>query len=221
MRYSILFLSLLAIFSACKNKGEQLQKGDLLFQDIDCGPLCDAIETVTTGINGAHFSHIAIVVETGDSTILLEAIGKKVKLTKLEDFLARSTDGNGLPKVWVGRLKPTYKKNLCQAIENAKTFLGAPYDDAFLPDNNKYYCSEIIALAFNDAMGDKSFFPLIPMTFIDPSNGKTFPVWEEYYQKLGIPVPEGIVGINPGAISISDKIEIVFKYGDPSGLDLK
>ena len=26
----------------------ELQDGDLLFQNIDCGPLCDAIEKVTT-----------------------------------------------------------------------------------------------------------------------------------------------------------------------------
>ena len=221
MRFSILCFSLLLLFSACKDKGFQLQKGDFLFQDIDCGPLCDAIETVTTGKDGAHFSHIALVVETGDSTLLIEAISEGVKLTNLESFLSRSSDYNSLPKVWVGRLKPEFSNAIPQAIKNAKTFMEFPYDEVFLPKNDKLYCSELIALAFNKAMGDQSFFPLVPMTFIDPSNGKTFPVWEDYYSKLGIAVPEGVPGINHGAIYLSDKIEIVYKYGEHSGIEIK
>ncbi|MHC4724324.1 MAG: hypothetical protein ACYS9V_08765 [Planctomycetota bacterium] len=37
------------------------KEGDLLFQDLDCGPLCDAIEKVTTGYQGSNFSHVGIL----------------------------------------------------------------------------------------------------------------------------------------------------------------
>ena len=36
-----------------------LKEGDLLFQDLNCGELCDAIETVTQGVDGKDFSHCA------------------------------------------------------------------------------------------------------------------------------------------------------------------
>ena len=38
-----------------------LKEGDLLFQDLDSSPLCDAIEKVTFSINNLNFSHIGIV----------------------------------------------------------------------------------------------------------------------------------------------------------------
>ena len=46
----------------------QLQKGDFLFQDLDSSPLCEAIELVTSGYKNANLSHVAIVVETKDSS---------------------------------------------------------------------------------------------------------------------------------------------------------
>ena len=41
-------------------------------------------------------------------------------------------------------------------------------------------------------------------------------LWEEYYKDLGIKVPEGDLGINPGNMSISNNIEIVHHFGKPS-----
>ena len=40
---------------------KNFRTGDLLFQDIDCGGLCDAIEKVTAGVKGYHFSHVGLV----------------------------------------------------------------------------------------------------------------------------------------------------------------
>ena len=37
--------------------------GDIIFQDLDCGPPCDAIEAVTSGYNGAQLSHCGIITE--------------------------------------------------------------------------------------------------------------------------------------------------------------
>ncbi|MES2778655.1 MAG: YiiX/YebB-like N1pC/P60 family cysteine hydrolase, partial [Bacteroidota bacterium] len=87
--------------------------------------------------------------------------------------------------------------------------LGKPYDDPFLYDNGKYYCSELIYDAFAFANNGKPFFQLEPMTFKQPNSTSYFPVWIEYYQKLNIPIPEGKPGINPGGISRSDKIEFL------------
>jgi len=58
---------LLFLIISCQPKNQEvafeLKVGDLLFQDLDSSPLCDAIETVTPGFQGASLSHIGIVIE--------------------------------------------------------------------------------------------------------------------------------------------------------------
>ena len=57
------------------------QEGDIFFQDLDCGPPCDAIEAVTQGYIGSNLSHCAIITEVGPNlktTKLVEAIGETV-----------------------------------------------------------------------------------------------------------------------------------------------
>ena len=83
------------------------QEGDIFFQDLDCGPPCEAIEAVTQGYKGSNLSHCAIITQVGPNlktTKLIEAIGETVTETTLEEFLNRSN------KVLVGRLK---KEHAC------------------------------------------------------------------------------------------------------------
>lgn len=183
-----------------------LRSGDLLFQDLDCGELCNAIEQVTESYGGRHFSHIGMVRVKGKETVVIEAIGDKVRETPLASFVARSSN-----ELLVGRLKASYQALLTPALAFARRQLGKPYDDAFLYDNGKYYCSELLYDAFREANGGKAFFVLQPMTFKQPGSDDFFPVWVDYYAKLRMPVPEGAPGINPGGISLSDKID-VFSY---------
>ena len=225
MKIKFLFFIFL-IVSCNRNSNEkfELKIGDILFQDLDSSPLCDAIEKVTPGYNNYNFSHIGIVVELGDPNCLdsnyvyeehikiLEAIPKKVKNTRLDSFLNRSFDINNNPKVIVGRLKKEHTHLIDDAVKFLKSKLGKKYDDYFLANNGKYYCSELIQEAFKE----KQIFDLKPMTFIDPKTNKTMKLWEEYYKDLGIKVPEGHLGINPGNMSISNNIKIVHHYGKPS-----
>jgi hypothetical protein len=188
------------------------QTGDLLFQDLDCGDLCDAIEKVTHGVNGKSFSHIGLVYVDGHSRFVIEAIGKDVHLTDVNEFVARSKDENGNPKILVGRLKNEFRKLNEDAIKFALGQLGTPYDDEFIYKNNKYYCSELIYDAYKKANHDKPFFELRPMTFKDPSTGHTFPAWIKYYKDLKAKIPQGQPGCNPAGISTSSKIEIVKSF---------
>lgn len=86
--------------------------------------------------------------------------------------------------------------------------IGIPYDDEYLYENKKYYCSELIYDCFLNAYG-KPFFKLFPMTFKAPNSNAYFDVWEDYYQNLNIAIPEGELGCNPGGISTSKKIKIL------------
>ena len=192
--------------------------GDLLFQDSDCGPFCDAIEKVTFGVDGAKFSHVGMLVSQDDETLaVLEAISAGVLLTPLDSFLNRSFDAAGDPKVLVGRMKPAYRKLLPDAIAYATGKLGAPYDTVFDFTNDAYYCSELLHEAFQTANGGEPIFQPQPMTYNDPVTGELFPVWAEYFQELNAPVPEGEPGLNPGGMSRSAFVEIVHVYGRPEG----
>lgn len=183
--------------------------GDLLFQDLDCGPLCDAIEKVTQRPGAPAFSHIGLVCMRNDSPYVLEAIGQDVHLTALDHFLERSVNERGLPKVICKRLKPVFQTLNEDAITYAKQQLGKPYDDAFIYANGRYYCSELIYDAYKHANHDQPFFDMAPMTFKDPATQQTFPAWQSYYKDLGMAVPEGLPGCNPSGIAASKKLEDV------------
>ena len=225
MKLHVFFLSLLLI--SCGNNSNDefsLQIGDILFQDLDSSPLCDAIEKVTPGYNDYNFSHIGIVVELGDPNCInsdyiyendikiLEAIPEKVKTTRLDSFLNRSFDSDSMPKVIVGRLKKQYRFLIEDAVSFLKSKIGVKYDHYFIEKNNQYYCSELI----HEAFSKDSIFAQKPMTFIEPETGKIMDTWNEYYKNLNYEVPQGKIGINPGIMSISQNIEIIHHYGIPS-----
>jgi hypothetical protein len=208
-----LWISLLS-FSLCQfqavlaqnsNYGN-LKDGDIIFQDLDCGPLCDAIEQVTYSYGGRHFSHLGLVSCERDSIFVIEAIGTKVQKTTIDKFLARTNNEH-----LIGRLKRRFLKLAKTSTLLAKEKIGMPYDDAFLYNNGKYYCSELIYDVFKQANNNNSFFELAPMTFKMPNSESFFPVWVEYYKNLGLPIPESKLGINPGGISRSKKLK-VYKF---------
>ena len=211
-RYILFFL--IPFFFSCAK--QSFQVGDIFFQDLDCGPPCQAIEAVTSGYQGAQLSHCAIITSVGTSnhdTILTEAIGETVTQTTLHDFLNRSN------KVFVGRLIDEYQYMIPDAITYIQTDLnGKPYDYIFDITDDTYYCSEIIYEGLKIADSSQELFSLKPMTFNEPGTDMPFVHWVDYYEDLGQPIPEGELGLNPGGMSRSDAIEIIYFYEKPTGM---
>lgn len=183
---------------------EQLKDGDLIFQDMDCGRLCDAIEAVTKAYKGNHFSHMGMVYHKSDSIYIIEAAGSAVRLTPLNKF-----SQNTHKPMFVGRLKKNYRSLINDAIIFSVKQEGIPYDDEYVYNNGKYYCSELIYDAFKAANNNKPFFELLPMTYKQPGTDAFYPAWIAYYKDLGKEIPEGKPGCNPGGISLSNKIDII------------
>lgn len=201
----LLFFCVLTAFAQDRQPVKtKLKDGDLLFQDLDCGPLCDAIEAVTEGYKGKDFSHMGMVFHRNDSIFIIEAAGSAVRITPLEKF-ARNTKKPML----IGRLRSKYKGLIPQAIGFSLKQVGVPYDDEYVYDNGSYYCSELIYDAFKSANHNKPFFELFPMTYKQPGTDTFFPAWVDYYKNIGKAIPEGKPGCNPGGMSTSDKIEII------------
>lgn len=196
-----------------QSRGFMIQEGDLLLQDSDCGDFCRAIKKVTQGVFGIGFSHVGVAMKNSqDEWVVVEAISEGVVETPLSHFLSKHTDEEGLAKVAVGRLKEEYQSLIPMAIKSVGKYVGKQYDHAFDIENDSYYCSELIYFIFKEANGGDDIFSLEPMTFIDPESGKTFDIWEEYYRELGMEIPEQKPGLNPGSISRSPKLTILFPY---------
>ena len=194
------------------------EPGDLLFQDLDGSPFCDAVEKVTQGHRGADITHVGIVArDTDGAIVVLEAVQEGVVATSLDAFLGRSRDAGGKPKVLVGRLRRGYRQLIPTALVEAASLRGKPYDKVFDVHNDAYYCSELIYVCFRNANGGTPVFDLGPMTFVDPDTQETFPAWKSYFADLGVPIPEGMPGLNPGGISRSSALRIVHAYGNPTG----
>ncbi len=207
-----LLLVLVADASAQKWTQFEYKTGDLLFQDLDCGGLCDAIETVTPGHKGRKFSHVGLVYVNRDSVWVIEAIGKGVQLTRLDHFMLRSTKGRNKPKVVVGRMDASYSRLHGRALGFALQQIGKDYDKEFIYGNGRYYCSELIYDAYKSANDGEPIFRLPPMTFKDPANNNYFPAWEEYYKELNVEIPEGKPGCNPGSLANEPSVQIVKSF---------
>ena len=89
----------------------------------------------------------------------------------------------------------------------ARSFVGQPYDNAFLPDNGALYCSELIYECFLDddiyeSGSDRHLFKAAPMNWRD-ADGNLPQYWVKHFKKLKMPVPEGVMGTNPTDLSQS------------------
>ncbi|MBS1643578.1 MAG: hypothetical protein JST36_00935 [Bacteroidetes bacterium] len=208
MKFCFLAFCFLCFFQSGRAQGSasdfrKLKEGDILFQHIPCGDLCQAIVETTPCQAGLPFNHCGIVAKANKEWVVVEAIGKQVKVTPLHLFFARDTS----QRQYLGRLHWS-KRALKQSVEAAKNYIGRPYDDQFLPGDAALYCSELVYDCYKEK--SRPVFSLQPMTFKSPHTGKTYPAWTEYYQHLGAPIPEGLPGINPCAIANNTKLHLFF-----------
>ena len=199
-----------------KKENFELKAGDLLFQDLDCGPVCDAIEAVTQGTDGARLSHVGIVSRIKDGKVYItEAFGESVKEVGFDDFMSRSSDKKGNPKVLAGRIRLN-EGLMARDMGELTSLIGHKYDVAFDISDDKYYCSELVYEVFRDEK-NRPIFELKAMTFKDPKTGKTMEAWAKYFKDIKTKIPEGGMGINPGLISRYSYVDIVHAYGCPEG----
>jgi len=215
--YAALLVLSLGACSGGRHKHFELKPGDLLFQDIDCGPVCDAIEMANPGVEGARLSHIGMVSRVENNNVyVVEAFVNGVQEINFKDFISRSYDKKGHPKVLVGRVDVD-EKLINKAVRKARSVIGSKYDLSFNFDvsDNKYFSSELIYDAFRDEK-NKPIFELAPMTFKKPGTNETKEVWVEYFKKIKTKIPEGGMGISPGEISKSKYVKIVHAYGHPA-----
>ena len=189
MRRIALILILLALgCSATSAQWDRLQSGDLLFVR-DTSGMGLAVQQ-TTG----QYTHVAIVERCGDSLYVIDA-------TQRYGVACRPIEQLSAANVPVDIYRLTQSFDTISVITRAHSFLGQPYDNAFTHDNGALYCSELIYECYLDSNGNH-LFEAVPMNWRAPDG--TIPVyWLDHFRRLGAPIPEGLPGTNPTAISCS------------------
>lgn len=174
-----------------------LQSGDLIFLNNNRSDMEKAI-TASTG----EYSHVALVErDSADDVWVVEASPKKgVQRISYEQFERNNNLGFFRGNIDIYRLNVPF--DTVAVIARAKSLVGKPYDNAFLPDNDAYYCSELIQVAFGD------IFPSKPMNWRD-AEGNLPEYWIKHFEELGVPVPEGVPGTNPSDMSRSSLLKML------------
>ena len=191
--------------SACAPKAESLQTGDLVFvgipadYDLDSDSMDSAIADATGGSAGLNLIHTAIVeVTDGEAWIIDATIKRGVDRHPLDTFLRDFTLKDGsLPVFEVKRLQDDARAE--EAVANARQYLGLPYDTTFLPDNDAFYCTELVYFSYLDPDG-APIFQAAPMNFKN-ADGE-FPIyWTQLFARIGQEIPQGVPGTNPQAMA--------------------
>lgn len=209
----ILYIGILFTVVACGRTDFQPEAGDLLFQAGIPGGMTDAIAEATGGQGDISFTHVGIATIEPSGIYVLEATPEKgVSMTPLQEFLDAADKIADRPAVVVARLHHTDgKKFAAQAVVNARHFLGQPYDESFLPHNDKMYCSELIWESYLNAEHNTHLFAARPMTFCG-SDGQLSRFWADHFASLDEAVPEGVLGTNPDDLSRAEILQIVHRY---------
>ncbi len=206
MKKTLLISSLVALLAACTQPTEHLQTGDLIFVGIpadyslDKDSMDSAITDATGSQTGLNLIHTAIaeVDAEGRVWIIDATIKHGVDRHPLDIFLTDFTLKDGsYPAFEVKRLRDD--AHAAEYVENAKKYLGLPYDTHFSPTDEALYCTELVYDSYLDRDG-KPLFHAAPMNFRN-ADGE-FPVyWQQLFALLGEPIPQDTPGTNPQAMS--------------------
>lgn len=202
MKRIMILIALAAIFAGCCKSG--IKTGDLLFVGIPGDYSLDESEmdgaiSASTGTTSLNLIHVAILEVGKDTTWIIDATIKHgVDRHPIDTMFKEFTLKDGSQPIYiVKRLKDS--KKAAQYVENAKQFLGLPYDVAFLPNNGALYCSELVRESYRTPQGGY-IFDEKPMNFKNASG--EFPVyWQQLFALIGQEIPQDIPGTNPQDMS--------------------
>ncbi len=202
-RFFIVVAAALAVLASCSPAARNAARsGDLVFvsipsdYDLNAGSMSGAIAASTSSGAEKMLIHVAILEVQGDSTWIIDATIKHgVDRHPLDTFLADFTLRDGsLPEFELMR-PDVDAEQAARFVENAKAYLGQPYDVHFLPDNGAMYCSELVYNSYVTPAGEH-LFSEVPMNWRG-ADGEIPLYWQELFALLGEEVPQGVPGTNP------------------------
>lgn len=206
------FIAVLCAAGCRSSKGESeaLRTGDLLFVEIP------ADYTLGMGskegfASGALNIHVAIFDVDEDGTWIVDAtINRGVARYPFEDFKTDFTLNDGsLPRFTVKR--PSVSAAQANSfVQNARGYIGQPYDVDFTENNGAMYCSELVYHSYVTADG-RYLFEEGPISF-KGADGQIPQYWQDIFAWLGKDIPEGNIGIMPSDMMKDSDLETVSVY---------
>jgi len=177
------------LLAACggRQASVELRTGDLLFVGGK-----SAMDKAITDASGA-ITHVGIVVQDSGILYVYDATPRfGVCRWKYQDFLSQQGSDDTVAAM---RLKVGFEESHLRSFLNQA--VGTPYDSAFnIDDGNCYYCSELVQHALLDEYGSNYLFECKPMNWRD-SEGNIPSFWTTWFERVGVPIPEGEWGTNP------------------------
>lgn len=208
-----LFAATTLLASCAGSTEDSLRTGDLIFVGIpvdyslDEGSMSDAITSSTGNPDSLNIIHVAIAEVQGDSTWIIDATIKHgVDRHPVDTFFSDFTLRDGSLPVFI--VKRLVDDSLAGAfVDKAKEYVGLAYDLYFMPDNDSLYCSELVRDSY--VLDDGTcLFEASPMNFRD-ADGEFPPYWTQLFGRLGVPIPQDVLGTNPQAMSASPLLRTV------------
>lgn len=195
MRKTIAFGLLILFMVSCVHD-EPMFSGDLIFVEGSAGIRTESQSSMDQAIMGSTGAmvHVGIIEVCNDSLFVIDAAPKTgVSRRELKEFLEAQRDEEGLmPNIKIMQLKD--QRGIMEFVAKAKNLVGADYDFTFLPDNGKYYCSELVYECYQ--RHGKPVFEAVPMNFRN-ADGDFDPYWVELFERQGMEIPQGVLGTNP------------------------
>ena len=186
----LILLSAMLLGSAAS---AQIQPCDLLFF-ADTGGMSDAVRTST-----GDYTHVAMVESVTAGTVWIVDATQRYGVSRRP--LTCKPGDKAFPDVY----RLNVDVDTAAVLARARALVGRPYDDAFMPDNDAFYCSELIVYCYVGPDG-RGIFPLQPMNWRD-KDGVMPQYWVDHFDALGMEVPEGVLGSNPSDLGRSPLLE--------------
>ena len=216
LRYLILSLCLMTTLASCRQQYPlplppvsqffgmcDFETGNLIFI-YDTTGMGSAIHSSTAWDSlEPSFTHVAITECTDSGVYVIDATpALGVARRPLLDFILSVYDTNA-DYSFVGMAEYYYidAYDTATLLERLHSFIGQPYDPYFLPDNGRFYCSELVQECFFDQKGHH-LFPSKPMNFY-AADGTLPAYWQHHFDSLGVAIPQGMPGTNPNDMSHS------------------
>ncbi len=184
---------------SCEVHMYEPKTGDIVFH-ISRSEQSVAIQRAT----GSRYSHCGLVVVSGGSTWVIEAVGP-VRIVKLEEWALA-----GKERRYVARRPVEGVLDSAAAVavfHAARDFMGTPYDSRFEWDDNTIYCSELVWKAFKRGANVE----LCATKRLDDMNLKDSEVQRDMVRRYGNNIPFSEQVVSPGMLFNSELLETVFE----------
>lgn len=199
--FLLIFIISFSLVAGNINKYE-LKDGDIIFH-ISLSSQSKAIQLATD----SKYSHCGIIYEKNNKYYVLEAV-QPVKLTNLEDWIARGKDKHFVIKRLKNRGQILTSQRLQKMQSIGENFLGKNYDLTFEWSDKNIYCSELIWKIYKQGAN----IEVGKLEKLKDFNLSNKIVKEKLKERYGDKIPINETVISPKSIFESDLLYTVTEY---------